>query len=324
MSNAPWFKFYAADYLSSPFVQSLDPEQELWYLRLIIASAISLPRGCLPLADGKLWRLAKAPSKEYFEQNSGAILAKFDKDEVAGVYRVPKVASQQLLTSSELSRKRSEAGKRGAAKKWQSAIRTDGKLPSETMANVKQNIADSDSDSDLERKPSVANASVADDGSKPAIIFNKLNGVGISEALEREGISAQHPVEITPPQGKLPHKTATVQPEIILPVKVGDSNETPDGLNPNQYATRLINPSFFTDGKYRPERRNGNGRQVGTEKPAGVPKTKTLKPTEVQLEQLYKLYPRKLHKLEAKKAIWKAVWMVMAGDPDHPAMPLGY
>ena len=30
--------------------------------------------GCLPLADGKLWRLAKAPSKEYFEQNSGAIL----------------------------------------------------------------------------------------------------------------------------------------------------------------------------------------------------------------------------------------------------------
>src|ERR1700693_5029704 len=106
MSKAPWFKFFAADYMSSPFVQALDPEQELWYLRLIIASAISLPRGCLPLANGKLWRLAKATSEEYFEQNAGAILAKFERDEVAEVYRVPKVASQQLLTSSELSMKR--------------------------------------------------------------------------------------------------------------------------------------------------------------------------------------------------------------------------
>jgi hypothetical protein len=149
MSQAPWFKFYAADYMSSPFVQALDPEQELWYVRLIIASAISLPRGCLPLANGKLWRLAKATSEEYFEKNAGAILAKFERDEVAEVYRVPKVASQQLLTSSELSMKRSEAGKRGAANRWQSAICGDGKLPSETMANAKQNIADSDSDSDI-------------------------------------------------------------------------------------------------------------------------------------------------------------------------------
>jgi len=330
MSNAPWFKFYAADYLSSPFVQSLDPEQELWYLRLIIASAISLPRGCLPLANGKLWRLAKAPSKEYFEQNSGAILAKFDKDEVAGVYRVPKVASQQLLTSSELSRKRSEAGKRGAAKKWQSAIRTDGKLPSETMANIKQNIADSDSDSDsdLEVKPSAANASVTDDGSEPVSICNKLKEIGTGRTREKEGISAQHPAEIIPPPcppeivpphatllEKLPPKTTKLSPEIIPPRQTVSVDETPDDLHPNQYATRLleeinflivpkniravagaieyeaktmgvmsayefvlegtryamleeaeINTSFFTDRKYRPERRNnGNGRQVSTQ-----------------------------------------------------------
>jgi hypothetical protein len=154
MSKAPWFKFYAADYMSSPFVQSLDPEQELWYVRLIIASAISLPRGCLPLANGKLWRLAKAPSEEYFAQHAGPILAKFDRDETAGVYRVPKVASQQLLTSSELSLKRSEAGKRGAANRWRSAIHDAGKLPSETMANAKQNIADSDTDTDIKNPSS--------------------------------------------------------------------------------------------------------------------------------------------------------------------------
>jgi hypothetical protein len=155
MPNAPWFKFYAADYMSSPFVQGLDPVEELWYLRLIIASAISLPRGCLPLANDKLWRLAKAPDQEYFERHAGPILAKFERDEVAGVYRIPKVADQQLFTPSELSAKRSEAGKRGAAKRWQVAITPDGKLPQSAMANAKQKIADSDSDSDCKR-PSVA------------------------------------------------------------------------------------------------------------------------------------------------------------------------
>jgi hypothetical protein len=46
------------------------------------------------------------------------------------------------------------------------------------------------------------------------------------------------------------------------------------------------------------------------------------KPTEAQLEQLYRLYPRKRDKLAAKKAIRKALGVVMAGDPDHPAMAL--
>jgi hypothetical protein len=47
---------------------------------------------------------------------------------------------------------------------------------------------------------------------------------------------------------------------------------------------------------------------------------KNSKPTEAQIEQLYSLYPRKRDKLDAKKAIRKAVGMVMAGDADHPAM----
>jgi hypothetical protein len=109
---------------------------------------------------------------------------------------------------------------------------------------------------------------------------------------------------------KLPPQTAQHSPEIIPPDRTGIL-ETPDGLHPNQYATRLleeikfpvvphniravaaaieceaktmglvaayefvlectkfaifeeceINTFFFTDGKYRPERRNGNGRQL--------------------------------------------------------------
>lgn len=50
--------------------------------------------------------------------------------------------------------------------------------------------------------------------------------------------------------------------------------------------------------------------------------TKNSKPTEAQIEQLYGIYPRKRDKLDAKKAIRKAASVVMAGDADHPAMPL--
>jgi hypothetical protein len=46
------------------------------------------------------------------------------------------------------------------------------------------------------------------------------------------------------------------------------------------------------------------------------------KPTDVQVELLYGLYPRKVHKISAKKAIRKAAGVVMKGDTDHPAMPL--
>lgn len=45
-------------------------------------------------------------------------------------------------------------------------------------------------------------------------------------------------------------------------------------------------------------------------------------PTDVKIELLYGLYPRKVHKISAKKAIRKAANVVMKGDPDHPAMPL--
>lgn len=53
-----------------------------------------------------------------------------------------------------------------------------------------------------------------------------------------------------------------------------------------------------------------------------APSIETKKPTEAQIEQLYGLYPRKRDKLDAKKAIRKAVGVVMDGDSDHPAMPL--
>ncbi|MGA9508148.1 MAG: hypothetical protein WBV55_05820 [Candidatus Sulfotelmatobacter sp.] len=52
----------------------------------------------------------------------------------------------------------------------------------------------------------------------------------------------------------------------------------------------------------------------------GSADTKNSKPSDAQVELLYSLYPRKRDKLDAKKAIRKAVAVVMAGDADHPAM----
>jgi uncharacterized protein YdaU (DUF1376 family) len=45
-------------------------------------------------------------------------------------------------------------------------------------------------------------------------------------------------------------------------------------------------------------------------------------PTDEQINALYKLYPRKIAPIDAKKAIRRAVSQVMKGDPDHPAMRL--
>jgi hypothetical protein len=56
---------------------------------------------------------------------------------------------------------------------------------------------------------------------------------------------------------------------------------------------------------------------------ADVPlKGSGIKLTDSQIQKLYESYPRKRDPLEAKKAIRKAISVVMAGDPDHPAMLL--
>lgn len=51
-------------------------------------------------------------------------------------------------------------------------------------------------------------------------------------------------------------------------------------------------------------------------------RAKNSNPTEEQVEQIYRLYPKKRDKLAAKKAIRKAAAVVTAGDVDHPAMSI--
>jgi hypothetical protein len=136
----------------------------------------------------------------------------------------------------------------------------------------------------------------------------------IREATEKQQRSQERERERSMGKGdeKLPPQTDQDPPLVIPPNETLAVDETPGGLHPNQYATRLleeirfpvvasniravaaaieceskvmglvaayefvlectrfaifeeheINSFFFTDGKYRPERRNGNGgRQV--------------------------------------------------------------
>jgi hypothetical protein len=161
MSKAPWFKFWAADYLASPFVQSLEPEQEFWYLRLIIASALANPRGCLPFATSKLYLLARAKSQEHFEKHSSEILAKFERDETRGLYIVGKIANQ-LIALDDISKKRAEAGKKGGlAKQQKRALAIATNLP-------QQLLTESDSDSDKREGKKTSRSSQMPEGFKPS------------------------------------------------------------------------------------------------------------------------------------------------------------
>jgi hypothetical protein len=232
------------------------------------------------------------------------------------VYRQNRI-DRELAKAIDISEKRSAAA-RAKHEKSRAASAPANAVQVHTQPQPQ-------SQPQLQRKPSAANASVTDDGSEPVSICNKLKEIGTGRTREKEGISAQHPVEIIPPQcspeivpphatllENLPPQTAQVSPEII-PSDEAAILETPDGLHPNQYATRLleeinflpvpkyisavtaaidyeakamgvmsayefvleytryamleeceINAVFFTDRKYRPERRNGNERQVST------------------------------------------------------------
>lgn len=66
LNKSPAFQWYPRDYMSDAIVQSMTLEQEGAYRRLL--DHCWLENG-LPLTPDKLWRLAKAPSRERFEKH---------------------------------------------------------------------------------------------------------------------------------------------------------------------------------------------------------------------------------------------------------------
>ena len=128
-----------------------------------------------------------------------------------------------------------------------------------------------------ERKPSAANASVADDGSEPVIsahepaeiipsdqaaIFETLDGLHSNQYAVRLLEEIRFPLD--------PAMIRTAACALDCEVKAGMSK-------PGAYEYLLVNTQlaidrretidmvFFTDGKYRPEWRNSNQRQVSTQ-----------------------------------------------------------
>jgi uncharacterized protein YdaU (DUF1376 family) len=298
MSNA-WGAFYWGDYIAD--TGHLTLAQHGAYLLLM--AHYYRTRRPLPANAPVLHRVCRCTTDADRCAVNEVLQEFFTLD--GDVYRQSRI-DRELAKAIDISEKRSVAARAKHEKRAASA-RANG-LQVHTQPQPQPQ-----SQPQLERKPSAANASVADDRSEPVGICNKVKVVGTNQTWEggREvgkgdekpsRKTAQPPSEIIPPH--TPEGIKFHAPPII---------ETPDGLHSNQYATRLleeinflpvpkyisavtaaidyeakamgvmsayefvlewtryamleeceINAVFFTDRKYRPERRNSNQRQVST------------------------------------------------------------
>jgi hypothetical protein len=112
------FSFNATTHLGNPFAMAMCPEQEFWYLRFLIWSAASDPPGSIPLNFPKLSEICRCPSVKYFVENSQPVLARFIRDDYAGVFWNKEIRAQ-ILHRQMVSMVRSKLGKEGRAKQLQ-------------------------------------------------------------------------------------------------------------------------------------------------------------------------------------------------------------
>jgi uncharacterized protein YdaU (DUF1376 family) len=128
----------------------LTPEQRGYLFALMCEAWLSEPRGHIPINRGMIWKLAGAESQEKFEAASGPVLEMFST--VGEFYCYRKLADQDKEIR-QVSQSRSDAGKNGAKRRWQSdgnqianAIPPYGKRVASVIPDDGKRIADLDSD----------------------------------------------------------------------------------------------------------------------------------------------------------------------------------
>jgi uncharacterized protein YdaU (DUF1376 family) len=114
--RAPWFKFFAEQWLADRRIRFLTPEQRGYLIQLQAEAWGSQPRGTIPSDPEHLWRLAGAESRESFEKNSAAVLALFRHE--GDVLCVPELQEQAEKLERD-GEARSRAGKASASKRKQ-------------------------------------------------------------------------------------------------------------------------------------------------------------------------------------------------------------
>jgi uncharacterized protein YdaU (DUF1376 family) len=94
--------------------------------------------GRLPNLPALLWKYALAQSPEEFAAVAAPVLAMFTVSECGNWLSnetMMEECADRLTFADELSRKRSEAGKKGSAARWSPDGKPDGKICSKTVAN---------------------------------------------------------------------------------------------------------------------------------------------------------------------------------------------
>jgi uncharacterized protein YdaU (DUF1376 family) len=128
----PWMRWHVTRWRNSPRVLQMPLAAQGAYRNLL--DAAWQQGGRLPNLPAVLWKYALAQSPEEFAAVSAQVLAMFTVSECGNWLSnetLMEECADRLTFADELSRKRSEAGKRGSAARWAS----DGKSCSKTVAN---------------------------------------------------------------------------------------------------------------------------------------------------------------------------------------------
>jgi uncharacterized protein YdaU (DUF1376 family) len=136
----PWMRWHVTRWRNSPRVLQMPLAAQGAYRNLL--DAAWQQGGRLPNLPAVLWKYALAQSPEEFAAVSAPVLAMFTVSECGNWLSnetLMEECADRTTFADELSRKRSEAGKKGSAARWASDGKpdgkTDGKSCSKTVAN---------------------------------------------------------------------------------------------------------------------------------------------------------------------------------------------
>jgi uncharacterized protein YdaU (DUF1376 family) len=132
----PWMRWHVTRWRNSPRVLQMPLAAQGAYRNLL--DAAWQQGGRLPNLPAVLWKYALAQSPEEFAAVSAPVLAMFTVSECGNWLSnetLMEECADRMTFADELSRKRSEAGKKGSAARWASDGKTDGKSCSKPVAN---------------------------------------------------------------------------------------------------------------------------------------------------------------------------------------------
>lgn len=145
MSLSPWYKRFAADLLSNPFVISMTDEQYAWYSKMLDLSWLATPQGYLPNDNHLIFGMIAKCSFEHFQECSSIVFARFQKTEDGNFLYHPKMVAQ-VKNMTQVSESKSHPGKSGRKKKQENEQSNGNQM----ISGEKSNDSDKDKDKDKE------------------------------------------------------------------------------------------------------------------------------------------------------------------------------